>query len=201
VALTEKDRKQVLTIVIVLAVALSAAFWFLWRAPKMDEVNALQREVDSLQTQIDIAKRELAQGTVEQLRERIQRLEGSLGLMRQLVPAENEVPQLIDDIAARASLRDVDIAEFARQSVEPGSMFDTYRYRLQVFGHYDQVGEFLSDIASLQRIMVPYQLTLRPAQAVAEQLYADTTGALLEARFEIRTFVKSQVAGGASETP
>ncbi len=200
-ALTEKDRKQVLTAVIVVAVALSAAFWFLWRAPKMDEVNALQREVDSLQTQIDIARRELAQGTVEQLRERIQRLEGSLGLMRQLVPAENEVPQLIDDIAARASLRDVNIAEFARQAVEPGAMFDTYRYRVQAFGHYDQVGEFLSDIASLQRIMVPYELTLRPAQDAAEQLYADTTGALLEARFEIRTFVKSQAAGGDSETP
>lgn len=200
-ALTEKDRKQIFTLLIVLAVAGSAAFWFLWRAPKAEEARSLQAEVDSLQTRVDAAKADLAQGTVEQLTERMAVYERSLGLMRRLVPAENEVPQLIDDIASRAALRGVNIAEFARQSQEPGGMFDTYRYRVVAYGHYDQIGEFLSDVASLPRIMVPYSVSIIPAQQQQTQLFADTTGALLQATFMVRTFVKSTMAGGTSESP
>lgn len=200
-ALTERDRKQIYVLLIVLAVGGSAAFWFLWRAPRVEEARALQVEVDSLQARVDAAKADLAQGTVEQLNERMAVYERSLGLMRRLVPTDNEVPQLIDDIAARAALRGVTIAEFARQSQEQSGMFETYRYRLQVFGHYDQIGEFLSDVASLPRIMVPYNVSLIPAVEQQAQLFADTTGALLQATFMVRTFVKSTAAGGTSETP
>jgi type IV pilus assembly protein PilO len=201
VALTEKDRKQIMMLLIIAAIGGSAAFWFLWREPKVEEAQLLQVEVDSLRTQVEAAKRDLAAGTVEQLNERIADYQQSLGMMRRLVPSQNEVPQLIDDIASRASLRGVNIAEFARQTVEPGPMFDTYRYRLVAYGHYDELGEFLSDVASLPRIMVPYDVTLNPAGDQQQQLYADTTGALLQAQFLVRTFVKSQPAGGTSESP
>ncbi len=200
-ALSKRDRKNVLVLTIVIAVGCAAAFWFLWRAPKAEEAAALQAEVDSLQARVDQAKRDLAQGTVEELEARIAVYERSLGFMRQLVPAENEVPQLIDDIAARAALREVDISEFARQAQEPGGMFDTYRYRVVAFGHYDEMAEFLTDIASLPRIMVPYDLRVLPAGQTEAQVYADTTGALLRADFMLRTFVKSQMVGGTSENP
>jgi type IV pilus assembly protein PilO len=200
VALSERDRKNVLVLIIVLAVGSAGAFWFLWREPKAQEAAQLQAEVDSLQARVDQAKRDLAQGTVEDLRERIAVYERSLGLMRQLVPTENEVPQLIDDIASRAALRNVDIAEFARQSQEPGGVFETYRYRLTIYGHYDEIGEFMSDVASLPRIMVPYDVTLDPADANQQALYADTTGALLRGQFLLRTFVKSPTEGGTSES-
>ena len=53
------------------------------------------------------------------------------------------------------------------------------------------MGEFLSDIASLPRIIVPQDVVLRAAQQQAQKLLGDTTGALLEAQFGIRTFVKA----------
>jgi type IV pilus assembly protein PilO len=195
VALSQRDRKNVLVLVIVIAVAAAAGFWFLWRAPKAQETAQLRAEIDSLQARVDQARRDLSGGTVEDLRRTITAYEASLGIMRQLVPAENEVPQLIDDIASRASLREVNIAEFARQAQEPGGIFDTYRYRLNVFGYYDQISEFISDVASLPRIMVPYDLSLSPADQSQMGLYGDTTGALLRAQFLVRTFVKSQAGG------
>ena len=200
-ALSERDRKNVLVFTLVLAVAGAAAFWFLWRAPRAEAIASLQAEVDSLQGRVDQAQRDLALGTVEDLRANIAIYERSLGRMRQLVPAENEVPQLIDDIASRALLRNVNLAEFSRQAREQGGVYDTYRYNLTVFGHYDGIGEFLSDVASLPRIMVPYGLTVGPADPGQQALYADTTGALLRANFQLRTFVKSQTEGGTSESP
>src|SRR5207247_327519 len=77
-----------------------------------------------------------------------------LGVMRRLVPEKNEVPALIDDISTKSKVRGVTIGRFEPLAVESAQPFDNYRYRLEILGHYDQLGEFLSDIGSLPRIVV-----------------------------------------------
>ena len=56
------------------------------------------------------------------------------------------------------------------------------------------------DIASLPRIVVPQEVMLKAASAGAQKLLADTVGALLEADFSVRTFVKS-AASAAPKVP
>jgi type IV pilus assembly protein PilO len=98
---------------------------------------------------------------------------------------------LIDDISTKAKVRGVTLGKIQPLSPEPGSPFVTYRYRLEVYGHYDQIGEYLADIASLPRIVVPQDVRLSAATPAAQKLLGDTLGALLLAEFSIRTFVKS----------
>jgi Tfp pilus assembly protein PilO len=62
---------------------------------------------------------------------------------------------------------------------------------MSVIGQYDQIGQFLADVASLQRIIVPYDLTVTAANSSAAKVLGDSTETLLEARFQVRTFVKS----------
>src|SRR5881409_2750013 len=111
--------------------------------------------------------------------------------MRRLVPDRNEVPTLIDDISTKAKVRGITIGKIQPLLPEPGSPFDTYRYRLEVYGHYDQIGEYLADVASLPRIIVPQDVMLSAASPAAQKLLGDTAGALLLAEFSIRTFVKA----------
>jgi type IV pilus assembly protein PilO len=121
------------------------------------------------------------------------------------VPTQNEVPTLIDDISTRAKVRGITLGRIQPLGAEPGHPFDTHRYRLEVFGHYDQIGEFLADIASLARIVVPQEVIVRPAEQRVQRFVGDTAGALLMSEFSIRTFVKSASAatalGGARGTP
>mgnify|MGYP003462221903 FL=1 len=76
--------------------------------------------------------------------------------------------------------------------------FNTYTYNMSVLGHYDEIGEFLADIASLPRIIVPQGVSMAPAPSTSAKVMGDTTGALLEAKFQIRTFVKSAEPEGAN---
>jgi Tfp pilus assembly protein PilO len=70
-----------------------------------------------------------------------------------------------------------------------------------VLGRYDQIGEFLSDVASLQRIIVPQTVQVSAANMTAAKALGDTSGSLLEAKFQIRTYVKSAgTEGEASGT-
>jgi len=166
-------------------------------AAREERVVAMRDTIAQLQASTDSAKRELARGTVEDLRKRLDTYRGSLALLRRLVPERNEVPNLLDDISSRSRIRGVTLSQVVPMPVQPGPVpFDTYKYNMSVIGRYDQIGQFLADVASLQRIIVPYDLSLDQANTTAAKALGDTTGALLEAKFQVRTFVKSPTPEG-----
>ena len=164
---------------------------------RKEQIVAIQDTIVRLQAATDSAKRELARGSVEDLRKRLETYRGSLSLLRRLVPERNEVPNLLDDISSRGKIRGVTLSQVVPLPVEPGpAPFDTYKYNMSVIGHYDQIGAFLADVASLQRIIVPYDLTVSATNNQAAKALGDTSGSLLEAKFQVRTFVKSSSSEG-----
>jgi type IV pilus assembly protein PilO len=185
------QRGQIMALLILTALAGGYFFWTKKHTPDIARVTTANQESDSLERIVAAAKADLASGSIEDLRRRVEEYQGSLELMRRLVPDRNEVPTLIDDISTKAKVRGITIGKIQPLTPEPGSPFDTYRYRLEIFGHYDQIGEYLADIASLPRIVVPQDVILSAATPAAQKLLADTAGALLLAEFSIRTFVKS----------
>jgi type IV pilus assembly protein PilO len=164
---------------------------------RQQRVVATRDTIARLDAATDSAKKELARGTVEDLRKRLDTYRGSLALLRRLVPERNEVPNLLDDISSRSKIRGVTLSKVVPLPVEPGPMpFDTYKYNMSVIGHYDEIGQFMADVASLQRIIVPYDLSVTPANISAAKALNDTSGSLLEAKFQVRTYVKTSSAEG-----
>jgi len=149
--------------------------------------DSLRTEIDTITAAVTRAKRDVAGGAIEKLDQRLAEFTASLQLMRQLVPAKSEVPNLLDDITSRAKMRGTTWTGFTPQAVESGTPFDTQRYRLTVSGQYDQISEFLTDVASLARIIVPYDLHLQKVQGPAD---TTQTAPTLQATFAIRTYVK-----------
>ncbi|MBI4500273.1 MAG: type 4a pilus biogenesis protein PilO [Gemmatimonadetes bacterium] len=197
-AMSEKDKKQITGLVGFLAVAGAGLFIYFVHMPNATKISTIRRQIDSATVLVDSARRDLARGSVETLRLRVQDYLQSVKLMRRLVPDAGEVPNLIDDVSSRARRRGVNVAQFTPLGVEEGTPFQTHRYRFSVIGHFDQIGEFLSDVGSLPRIMVPYDVSVNPANPTAGKVYGDSTGALLEVGFQLRTFVKPP--GSAADT-
>ncbi len=185
------QRSQIMALLILVAGAGGYFFWTKKHTPDVEQIRSANTESDSLERIVAAAKADLASGSIDDLRRRVEEYQGSLELMRRLVPERNEVPTLIDDISTKAKVRGITLGKIQPLSPEPGSPFDTYRYRLEIYGHYDQIGEYLADVASLPRIVVPQDVALSAATPAAQKLLGDTAGALLLAEFAIRTFVKA----------
>src|SRR5256714_5377587 len=185
------QRGQIMALLVLVALAGGYFFWTKVHKPTSAKISAAHAEADSLERIVAAAKADLANGSIEDLRRRVEEYRGSLELMRRLVPERNEVPTLIDDISTKAKVRGVTLGKIQPLAPEPGSPFDTYRYRLEVFGHFDQIGEYLADIASLPRIVVPQDVTLSAASPAAMKLLADTAGALPLPRISICTLLQS----------
>jgi type IV pilus assembly protein PilO len=202
-ALSAKEVQQAKGFAIFLAVAAVGLYWYmLWNPARTARTDAeppadepgllqLQERVDSLRAEVDTIRSQLAAGELENLAAEIAEDSAQLTMMRHLVPEANDVPALLETIAGRAALRGLAMGSFGRQgAMEPGELFDELRYEIAVVGHYDQIGEFLADIASLPRIMVPYNVVLQPAEQAEARQFGDTTGALLVVSLNLRTFVK-----------
>lgn len=159
--------------------------------------DSLQNQIDSLQRQVDAANRTVRQGAVARLERALAEYRATLDLMRQLVPAGEEMPNLLDDISSRAKARGATIVNYVPAALESGAPFDTKRVRVQVTGNYDQIGEYLSDIASLPRIIVPYDVHIQRVQQPGGRgpvTAADSVRARqLQASFQLRTYVKPVV--------
>ena len=80
-------------------------------AAREERVVAMRDTIAQLEASTDSAKRELARGTVEDLRKRLDTYRGSLSLLRRLVPERNEVPNLLDDISSRGKIRGVTLSQ------------------------------------------------------------------------------------------
>src|SRR5258706_5529453 len=159
------QRSQVMLLIIVASLAGGYFFDSKVAQPQQDKITAARVEMDSLQAILDKAKADLASGSIEDLRRKVDEYRSDLNLMRRLVPQQNDVPALIDDISTKAKLRGVTLSELGAPQVEPGQPFDTHRYRMAVVRHFDQIREFLGDGAHLPPIVVAADLALQPAPA------------------------------------
>lgn len=199
-ALLPQDRRGQLLLVFTLLAA--ASLYFVYAGTPIGGIpgwsalgktrDSLQNQIDSLDNQVKAAQRVVRQGTVAQLERRLAEYRASLDLMRQLVPNGEEIPNLLDDISSRAKIRGAEVVNFQPSALESGSPFDTKRARLVVKGQYDQIGEFLADISSLPRIIVPYDIKIERVQGPQTDSARARRGVLLQASFQIRTYVKPQ---------
>ena len=161
---------------------------------KMARADSLRDSLAILQMKIDTAKHDIARESVEDVKKRVAKYRESLALLRTLVPEQREVTSLLDDVTLRSRVRGVRVTGF--QPVAPSAgppPFDTYSYLFTVVGHYHQVASFLTDIASLRRIMVPGDVKLVAADPKQARAFGDTT-AMIEAHFSVRTYVKQKAA-------
>lgn len=188
------QREQSLLLICVVAIAAILLYWHLVFKPRSVELATKQERLEQLTAANERAKAEMAKGNLAELRRQLAEYEQNLALVRTLVPTGNEVPALLEQISTAARRVGLDIATVDPQPVVPGDGYDTYRYGLTVLGGYHELAEFLANVGSLTRIMLPVNLTLQlSTNASAQQLHGGPNKAVIEARFQVETFVARAV--------
>jgi type IV pilus assembly protein PilO len=187
-------------VAIVASLALVIAFYMYYWDPKTIELDERQARVDSLLVINQRAKAELAQGKTNQLKQEAEALAHDLSMMRELVPTGNEVPALLEQVSTAARRVGLDIADVQPLPTLAGDQYDAFKYRLSVRGSFHQIGDFLANVGSLQRIVTPINVMLNPAQMDARSQKLGRTQPI-EARFEIQTYVARTVDPQKSARP
>ncbi len=187
--LPTNQRDQLMLGVGIIGIVGAAAYWYLVYTPKAETILTQEARVEKLDASNNRAKSLLARGTVEQMQAESKRLQDNLDLIRTLIPAGNEVPALLDQILGAARRVGLEQESFVPGAVVEGEVFDTYRYRLAFNGTYHQIGELLTAIGSLRRIIAPVNVSLTPAPTGSSALRVAPGEQILNANFDIQTYV------------
>lgn len=183
-------REQTLVGIGVGAVLLLGAYWYFLYRPKAAEMAVTQAHVDSLDKKNQQAKADIAQGSLQKLKAQTAEYDQSLKVMRQLVPRSNEVPALLEDISTAARRVGLDLATVEPMPVLQGEQFDTYRYKLAVTGGYHPVGQFLSNVGSLNRIIAPVTMDIKLHPVATQTKVKPKKGeSLVDTEFQVQTYV------------
>ncbi|MCR4340936.1 MAG: type 4a pilus biogenesis protein PilO [Gemmatimonadaceae bacterium] len=184
-------REQTLVGISILAFVALGALWYFMLSPKSETLAALAARVDSLEAANQQAKTDVAQGSVDSLRAAVARDREALKIMTRLVPTRNEVPGLLEDVSTAARRVGLDLASVEPMPVIPGDDFDTHRYKISVIGGYHELGRFLSNVGSLQRIVAPVALEMKPfVSSGSGAVRRPGPGkSMLDSNFQIQTYV------------
>lgn len=113
--------------------------------------------------------------------------------LEQLIPASEEVPQLLRTINSEARRLNVEMATYQPEPEVPGPYYTETGYSIRAYGDYHDIGRFLTAIASLRRIITPTDLDL--SRFTGSPSSAFEFEAPVVATFRIKTYVLPE--GGA----
>jgi type IV pilus assembly protein PilO len=174
------------------AILALVAFGFYDRlyTPRSAQIGQMQSRLEALET-VNSRSRALTRGAEGQIDQQLVLYRQQLELAEGLIPSAEEVPNLLDAISAEAQRAGVRIHLIQPVSATEENFFTRRVYDMAVTGGYHQIGEFLTRVASLPRIVTPTNLTVAPVEAAPAAAGAAPAGrsAELEARFSIETYV------------
>lgn len=189
-------RQRNALIIAVLLLALIYPFYSFWYKGQREEVNAMQARLEALEAQNRRAQVLAARGGGD-LEERMALYERQVAKLEELIPAAEEVPVLLDDMSIRARQDDVEMNRLLPEPSEEGAFYSKTSYEVAVAGDYHAVGRFLTDVASLSRIVTPVELDLSPHPQ--PQLFPEIDSPVL-ATFRIETYVLPNPAAAPPPT-
>jgi type IV pilus assembly protein PilO len=186
--LDPQRRKQLLFGAAVLAL-LAFGFYDRLYSPRSAEIAALEARLETLEG-VNARSRAVTAGQQDAVDQQLALYRQQLELAEGLIPSVEELPELLDAISAEAQRAGVELILIQPVSVTQEQYYTRRVYDLAVVGPYHGIGDFLTRVASLPRIVTPTNLTLVPHQQRGTAVRSDPSQPiLLEARFSIETYV------------
>lgn len=176
-----RDQYKMLGIIVVLAVG-ALLFLYVYR-PRNAELAELETRVEEIEAANEAA--EARTGDLEAVRRSLELGERQFAALERLVPARSEVPAIYEEIASESQALGLDLVNVvpAEALPDPDGYFLRQNWEMEVEGEYHDIGEFLTRVASLPRIVRPDVEEIRPTEQT------QSGRQLVAARFGLQTFV------------
>ena len=186
-ALGPSEPRQQKALIGILTAAAGAFLMFQYvYTPRMTEVGTIASRVETLDMSNQRARILAARGGGN-VEEQLALYERHVLRLEQLIPASEEVPALLRTITAEGRRLGVEIASLVPEPEVAGDFYTKQSYAVSAVGEFHDIGQFLTAIASLPRIITPIGLEM--------ELFSDPMNVYPEldspvvASFAIETYV------------
>ena len=151
-------RVAVIVIVFVLVTALGIYFTIIKdKAPLLERA---QNEEQELRLAFENKQRKAA--NYDAYKAQLSQIEQSFGTMLRQLPGETEIPSLIVDISQTGLAAGLQEKLFVPQAEIPRDFYAEKPIKIRLTGGYHEIGNFVSGIAALPRIVTLHDINITP---------------------------------------
>lgn len=149
-----------LVVVVVIFLLITALGWYLIWADGLSRLEASGQEEHNLKESYTAKKTQAYH--YETYKRRLSEIERSLGSMLRQLPNRSEMDALLTDINQVGVGRGLDFDLFRPGTEVPADFYATLPVSIKVKGSYHDIGNFVSDLAKLPRIVTLHDVSLLP---------------------------------------
>ena len=161
-------------VALVFAAAVAVGIWMMVIKAEMPKLEAAQMEEVTLRGQFEDRQRKAA--NFDSFRAQLAEIERDFGAMLRQLPGKTEVPSLLVDISQTGLGAGLEEQTFTPTGEIQKDFYAELPIKLRYTGSYHELGNFVSGIAALPRIVTLHDITIRPASSSnPDELTLDVT--------------------------
>jgi len=151
-------RAAVIVIVFVLVTGLGI-YWFIVK----DKAPQLERERgEEVELRLTFENKQQKAANYNEYKEQLGQIQQSFGTMLRQLPGETEIPSLIVDISQTGLAAGLQEKLFVPQPERPRDFYAEKPIQIRLTGSYHEIGNFVSGIAALPRIVTLHDINITP---------------------------------------
>ncbi len=176
---TSDPKVQKALLVILMAGGLAYAWFTYMFQPKQEELDTLEQQVQRVETDLATARAIVQAADTAALRDELEKRSRELELAEALLPREENLPRLLQEVTLEADRQGLKFALFEPKPPVQHELYQERPYQVTLRGGYHQTAAFLSDVAGLRQIVKPTALRLtredNPEDEAGETVSASMT--------------------------
>jgi type IV pilus assembly protein PilO len=154
-------------------ITLFAAYYFVWQNQRPELLRAQQEEQELRQT---FEQKQRKAANFEAYKDQLKDMERSFGAMLRQLPGKTEVPSLLVDISQTGLAAGLQEKLFQPAGEVRRDFYAELPIKIRLTGSYHQLGNFVSGIAALPRIVTLHDIEIKPeSKDSTDQLVLDVT--------------------------
>lgn len=147
--------------IIFVLVAVGGTYYFVWRN-KIPQLEQVQRQELDLRATFESRQRLAA--NLDAYKDQLEEVERTFGAMLRQLPGETEVPSLLIDISQTGLAAGLEERLFQPMSEVTREAYSELPIKMQLVGTYHELGNFVSGVVALPRIVTLHDVVLKPEQ-------------------------------------
>jgi type IV pilus assembly protein PilO len=145
--------------VIFIVVALAASYYFVWQNKRPELLRVQEEELQLRQT---FEQKQKKAANLEAYKEQLREMERSFGAMLRQLPGKTEVPSLLVDISQTGLAAGLEEKLFQPANEVRREFCAELPIKIRLTGSYHELGNFVSGIAALPRIVTLHNIEIKP---------------------------------------
>ena len=154
-------------VILAAVIILAAGTWFFIK-PVMDDLDAAKAQELTLRD--DFVKKQAKVAALDAYKAQLEEMRKSFGSMLRQLPSKAEVPGLLNDISQTRIASSLEEELFKPQPEIHKDFYAEIPNQIIVLGTYHEMGNFVSGIAALPRIVTIDNIDIRPVSGKSSEL-------------------------------